>query len=346
VYTTWSYFQFDHHHHQRYIEGDQSIKIGHRNHKPGDKMSTKLATVYESKASVRIDWVSFSVKVGLSENWKSNHMNLLDYLSVIAPDIDLNAADVSPIKGRPPYKTITTKDGFSLLEHHLVPHALIEIEGHACARLGQSAVMAILANETVAKGLTRLDIALDIETATMPADIYKAGWGDRWETHSFVDSPTGQTLYVGSPKSDRMCRVYKYAEPHERAHLLRFEYVLRRREAKKALRFMQDNQLIDLLGILQNIFGWKHPEACQYTIDDRLPKLPNDRASIGSLLWLAKQVLPAIERLESQNRIPDTLWSRIEALAAIHRQKRDNEGRDVRGLKWGDDNGDDWRIGF
>jgi len=108
---------------------------------------------------------------------------------------------------------------------------LIEISGKGCDYLRSVGVEAAVL-EKVQSRLTRLDIATDIETHISPVDFVAKRTGRKSRFNSVIQSDTGTTVYVGSRESESYTRVYRYAEPHPRAALLRVEYVFRRKHAR------------------------------------------------------------------------------------------------------------------
>lgn len=74
---------------------------------------------------------------------------------------------------------------------------------------------------------SRLDLCTDISTDTRPSEFVASMASKRAYARSQHVSISGETQYIGSPSSDRMCRVYRYAEPHPRAAFLRVEVQLR-----------------------------------------------------------------------------------------------------------------------
>lgn len=111
---------------------------------------------------------------------------------------------------------------------------LIELPGAACDMTHQAGeLLPFLARNT--EGVTRIDLAADLEHDITPFDFVAAGRSARQRSLSRVDSDKGQTVYIGSPKSDRRLRVYRYAPPHPRARFIRVECMLRDELARLSL---------------------------------------------------------------------------------------------------------------
>jgi Putative phage replication protein RstA len=108
---------------------------------------------------------------------------------------------------------------------------LVQHTGQGCAQIAQLTDILTFLN-VVQPRVGRLDVAVDVETDERPELYYNAYSGGL--SRAFEISPSGETLYLGSRKSDRFLRIYRYNPPHERAHLLRFEIQYRRRFARAA----------------------------------------------------------------------------------------------------------------
>ena len=180
--------------------------------------------------------------------------------------------------------------------------ALMEVSGMGCEdlRLANCLSGLILASKD---RVTRLDIAIDI-LSPEPDEIIAEGYSARFKAHSRVVSAKGITCYIGSPKSERYCRVYRYAPPHPRSHLTRIELVHRKRYAKIAAEQLATKDIREVaIGALQH-YGFNHPD------------LPNDpgyefptvaiaKSQQKTLTWLVVQVAPAVRRLIQEGVIKD-----------------------------------------
>jgi len=263
-------------------------------------------------STTRIDWLAFTVRLPVCETWQQAHERLLD---VLASELEcfpsFDDADIRPITGRPPYRTATTKNGISLLVNHLVPHATVEVTGQGCVMLGEAGMRELLASKRVQEATTRLDIATDILTTVQPLEVQQAGYSERFESYSIVQSKSGDTLYVGSPKSDRFVRVYRYAEPHERAPFLRVEYVMRGDKAKAMMRFVADSTVVMAAASLNHVFDWRHPLFDSCKDSPRVPTIANNRASIGTQQWLMQQVRPALLKLAATGELSESFWQQF-----------------------------------
>jgi hypothetical protein len=177
---------------------------------------------------------------------------------------------------------------------------LVEISGEGCELLhavdGLRAV--VLAYKT---RITRIDHATDIETDVTPKAFTDA-MTRKPKTVSHICSDTGETMYIGSMKSPRYARVYRYAPPHIRSAWLRVEHVFRKQDAVEvAARWIEfgDDALAADCG---KTFGWKHsvwtPES-GFKIKAWRPERRDNKVHA----WLTKQVAPAVSKALKENRL-------------------------------------------
>jgi hypothetical protein len=119
---------------------------------------------------------------------------------------------------------------------------LVSMAGKACQRLDDLILMHFCAEYKV----TRIDIAHDLAheygLLTPEEIVANANSKSRSEAHS----ATGDTYYLGSPKSDVMTRVYMYAPPNPRAGMPRVEHQYRRKAAEQVARQVSKGLIYDV----------------------------------------------------------------------------------------------------
>lgn len=182
-------------------------------------------------------------------------------------------------------------------------HVLCEMPGTACqAARDADCLQAILSS--AAARVTRIDIAVDITGDIDPRRFVLAGYNDRFKAYAEIVSAEGATEYVGSMKSDRFARVYKYAPPHPRAGVMRVEFVLRREYAKAACATLVDENLPTLAERLGNTWGWQSPAWKPVGMTDgKLKAQRSDRHEPGRVRWLFQIVLPALVKADADGLI-------------------------------------------
>ena len=202
-----------------------------------------------------------------------------------------------------------------------IKHAVIEIEGKGCQAMEEAGtfkdlVKWVLADENV-KNVTRFDMAVDFDTDTMPREFIKDRTG-RHKTVTAMDSETGSSRYVGSRKSSRYVRVYRWAEPHERAHLLRIEYVFSKPDAEGPLRRYISEEPSKFAGACGDIYGWTHPD-WDLSSQEKIKAWRPERANANQLAWLRKQVMPALKSLVDEEKLDryHPIWAEIAAITPL-----------------------------
>lgn len=210
-------------------------------------------------------------------------------------------------RSRAPYKDtwMDGSGGISIYASPNLTHCTIEISGAGCEKLIELGVIAELL-ERCHERITRIDVATDIETSTLPSEFVKQLSHERMRASGYQHSVTGETNYVGSKKSDRYARVYRYFEPHPRSHLLRIEHVFRRGYAKVVAQSLLDNSLESVAAAAGKAFGWAHvdwqPEAAQHA---DISIIAAERGQSSTVRWLLASCAPAFKRLVADGTIRD-----------------------------------------
>lgn len=215
--------------------------------------------------------------------------------------------DWQVVKPRAPYSHARRSDDCtrSLYVHPLATHFTFEVSGQHCQRIAP-VMPAILA--PWADAVSRLDIAVDMETDVTPflfdGDCNPA----RINSRSRLSSSSGETVYVGSRASDRFARVYRYNPPHPRSHLLRAEFQLKHDYAKAAASDIGAGVTIASVAAAQGQhFGFQHP-AWQ---PDALPsplRVESHAQSGNTVRWLTLTVAPLLRRMQREGRLDVPAW--------------------------------------
>jgi hypothetical protein len=154
--------------------------------------------------------------------------------------------------------------------------------------------------------MTRVDIAIDIETETRPVDFCAERESRKVRSESTVKSDSGETVYIGGRKSNRYMRCYRYNQPHPRAKYLRCEFVQRKKHAKQtAHEYMRmiagmakEKVLHSMVHELGARFGLDHEDWQPQSYDDvDIDTYRPERRSGKTEYWLVAQVAPAFKRL-------------------------------------------------
>lgn len=203
-------------------------------------------------------------------------------------------------------------DSWKLRSHEIVlfasptlTHCCVEISGAGCEKLIKLGAMASVL-ECCRDKVTRIDIASDIETEIRPPEFVEQVAHERMRASGHQTSDEGETCYVGSKKSDRYARVYRYNAPHPRSHMLRIEHVFRRDYAKKVADACVTSGMDSVARQAGNAFGWSHalwqPEGSN---DADISVVSPKKSSGSTVFWMVKQVAPAFKRLVMSGDIRD-----------------------------------------
>lgn len=210
-----------------------------------------------TETASRLDWFSFSCvdPYKPDNSWEDNaqyHANyLLDVFGLLVDP------DIKP--GRQWQHTRLDGEGVTLFYGSDDSRMTVEISGKGCERMHNAGTLVELVKKAMDIGtVTRMDIAVDMKCDVDPRDFVKRRKNKRQKSEETAVSNTGITCYVGSRKSDRYARVYRYHPPHPRADLLRCEMVFRGLQAERAVKTwlaVGDEETAARSG---NIYGWKH----------------------------------------------------------------------------------------
>ncbi len=219
-----------------------------------------------------------------------------------------NPLDWEIVRPRAPYSYARRSHDCTrtLYVHPLATHFTLEITGQHCQRM--SADMTALC-DAFGEWLSRLDIAVDMETPITPIDFDNAIDGARVKTHSIMESATGQTVYRGSRTSERFARIYRYNAPHPRAHLLRAEFQLKGEYARETARHFAAGIPLDGLAEGQGQhFGFNHPCWTSRAIEPVKVKVSSHAQTGNTIAWLTGTIAPLMRRLQREGRLDVEAW--------------------------------------
>jgi len=262
-----------------------------------------------------IDWLSFTAKVETPVRSPQQLLIIARYaireLGYETYQYVFERSDYDHVVGRAPYMfALADRDrGIRLYGGGHSATILCEISGKGCDGLRDEAVARAMLGEIHGR-CTRLDYAVDIRTRVLPVDFASRRDAGRFRSFSLIDTGSGQTVYLGSPRSDRFARVYRYHHPHPRHQLLRAEFVFRRDLAKVACEALADKEsaaaFTDQCG---NVFGLRHSAWKPSVLtNEKLPTAERSKSDSQTLNWLYVQVAPALRRLMREDAINMTDW--------------------------------------
>lgn len=259
-----------------------------------------------------IDWLTFTFTPNYSEGVDEGYHSALssglnDLFGVQLTSQAFGGNWGLKAHGRAPYTDAWQlgDSGITLFASPNLTHACVELSGAGCEHLINLGAL----NEVLTKcceRVTRIDIATDIETLTTPIEFTTKLNHERMRSCGYQKSESGETCYIGSQKSDRYARVYRYNAPHPRSHLLRIEHVFRRQYAKSVALACVNANVESIETAAGRIFGWNHllwkPSDVEY-VDISITSA--ERKANGTIFWLIKSCAPAFKRLCADGTIRD-----------------------------------------
>jgi len=251
-----------------------------------------------------VDWLSFTIEIEPTEYEQALLDRAIASLKGSAPRFTelMLSLERKPAPSRRPYSVVWSYEDIRLFTGVKISHALIEVSGKGCQTLREMGLLDTLIAQVKARA-TRVDVAVDILDVS-PDDIVNSGYSGRFRTHSRIESDTGVTHYVGSPKSERYARVYRYAAPHPRSRLCRIEIVHKKRYAKIMAAAIAEHGLSDAGLSALSSYQFQH-KAVPISENDVLATVAIVKGSQQTLRWLLVQVAPAFKRLVKDGTISD-----------------------------------------
>lgn len=185
---------------------------------------------------------------------------------------------------------------------------LIEIGGAGCDLINSTDELLPLVQRECDR-ITRLDLAGDLTCEVSPLTFVSAGVSSRYVSDGHANSATGQTQYIGSGKSDRHAKVYRYAPPHPRSDALRVEVTLHRELAKSAAQELCTRRISEVYAMACKPFSFKSPQWGLPTTDT-LPRisLRSEPTSASRLRWLTQKIKPSVQQAHKDGLIDLRAW--------------------------------------
>lgn len=188
------------------------------------------------------------------------------------------------------------------------PHAYFQWTGMGCEWLRKTDNLYDII-VAVQDRVTRIDFATDIVTKTTPKEFVARCQSERFKSRTSIQTPTGDTEYVGSRTSQQMARVYRYHKPHPRAKFLRVEVELKQDKAKAAAKQLTMVGLKETCQAANASFQWGHPDWDVPSLQvARIPSKKHDKSHAATLRWLENAVVPALKALEREEVLDIKEW--------------------------------------
>lgn len=188
------------------------------------------------------------------------------------------------------------------------PHLYVELSGFTCAFYDGLGILDNLIYETRDRA-SRVDFAVDVECDNSVESIIVNNEGIAFKSHAFISSPQGDTYYVGSRKSERFARVYRYHKPHPRHTLLRFEVEYKGEACKALLQQFRGVPNAELTAIAHAPFKWKFdPMASFVGSASKLPARDYDKGDPSTVRWLCGTVASSLRQAFLSGLITPQEW--------------------------------------
>lgn len=264
-----------------------------------------------------IDWAAFTVPISYTEQPPSEHLfrerivsvteTLLDLIPTIMQHV---IADLHPCQAQRPYRRgyLCPNTGLRINADVARREALIVFNGGACetvSKMGAEALQELML--AVIDSGTRLDIATDIATDLSVTAVSAAGWSKRIKSTSLIKSSMGETLYIGSRKSNGFARIYRYRAPHPRGEKLRVEHELKKQQARAVASIVAVHGVETAQRSIADKFDYQHP-VLREVFSGAVRPIKTERTErtlARTEIWLMTQCAPAFQKLIREGVIDD-----------------------------------------
>lgn len=258
-----------------------------------------------------IDYLSFTLPIQEPRRYMADEMprvisrDMQVYGEYISHWLELDRQQYIPKIGRKPYPySFRRSDNYCSIFYGLsMNHFLVEVTGQGCQRLHDAGYLHLLL-EDIKHRLTRIDVAVDIPCSVEPTHFIAQRADTRFKSNGYMSSNSGVTAYIGSMKSNRFCRVYRYAPPHPRSDFLRAEFVTRRKDAQLVAQTILDTSIENVAAAQGEMFGFRHPVWNPGgLVAASLGTFRADREMSKTVYWMYRVVAPSLKKLVDAGEI-------------------------------------------
>lgn len=228
---------------------------------------SKAITAPPTPLLCQIDWYSFTIPV--AGGLKGDGNDTLNFLGNVLSGLFDNRLDrlekdgtwrIVQAKGFYQFRATHIDSGVCVSWGEVNAHLFVELPGQACAWARFTGLFEQLVKATHDRA-SRVDCAIDILTSTKPVEFVSAGFAKRFAKNTIDGrSDTGDTFYVGSRKSDRFARVYRYDPPNPRSPYLRVETQFGGKSARSVAALLASDGALAAVAAAHRPFQWAHKE--------------------------------------------------------------------------------------
>lgn len=274
-------------------------------------------------AQAKIDWLSFTIPLptpqysGTDAAWEHVHELIrLNIGDVWSPIFDCGDWQVQQGRGVYQAARVDAKTEVRLSIGDVNADVYVECSGVACERVRSAGCFYDIFQCKEVR-FSRIDLACDFDTNIDVEDIIRKGYKKSIKSRADYRTVQGDTTYIGSRKSERMLRVYRYHKPHPRSHLLRFEVEIKGDSAKQLAPQITESSCAEVCFSALKAFELRHElVANALATASPLKARQYDKAKKGRMRWLMTQVLPAIVKAHKEGDIDVSEWFETFVLPA------------------------------
>lgn len=252
----------------------------------------------------KIDYVSYTFKREIKGSMEGLTASPLSILRSYIPNYIDTSGEVKIAPMRYGFDAGYNIDNHTFIWCNRQGLFLVEHTGAGCDILeAKGELMPLIL--TQADNCTRIDIATDILTDTRPSDFANQRTSTKTTAIGYQKSDSGETVYVGSRKSDRTCKVYRYDGKHPRAAFLRIEYTYKGKNAAIIANKLKSVSIEEIAVVSGNRYKWQHDCFKSPTIDPALEieAYRPERRQGKTVTWLYSQVIASIVRMSKEGHL-------------------------------------------
>lgn len=262
-----------------------------------------------------IDYYSFTIQqkavFGNIGEETQKHV-ISQFLPSISPDhhhkFGIGSWGIEKGSGFYSYRLRHESTGIALSFGEINAHVFVELSGRACQNLDAISNLLPIVLATYER-CSRIDFAVDILTEESPEHFSASRNSRAFKANGTINSPSGQTCYLGSRKSERMARVYRYYEPHPRSNLLRVEAEYKGDAAKAMAKHLSQTDVRTACLDAHQPFGWTHPIWGDAEGEGvKIPYKSYNPSNASTVRWLYGDVITALRKAIELDLVDLTDW--------------------------------------
>lgn len=275
-------------------------------------------------AQCKVDWLSFTIPMptpfagGTDAIWEDAFKKIkLNIGDVWAPVFESGKWQLQ--NGRGAYRNARLNDQTKvrLSIGDVNADIYVEVSGQACQEIRRLGIFYDIFQEKAVR-VCRIDLASDFECEYSVWDIIDNGYKASIKSRADYRTVQGDTAYIGSRKSERMLRIYRYHEPHPRAKFLRFEVEIKGDTARAIAPRVTASSCSEVALAALKSFGLKHSLPASACCEvSTLESHQYDKAKKGRMRWIMTQVLPALFRAHREGDIDARVFFETHLFSAL-----------------------------